>query len=173
MGCEMHGGGGRKGRGCVGYYTGRLTHLGRPLRLWRARPPCPRHCVGLPTLTRMPLQGKERERAAYFLRPGVHRFLELSMGVVVGRFVPLAFIAFFLGRTPTLEEEEEEEADGEEEEVFVCKDRMSALCLWIIWVFLIKHFGRPRSSNKSAKEGTVPAVRFPWCPLGVRLGLGS
>ena len=62
----------------------------------------------------MLLQGKERERAAY-LRPGVHRFLALSMGVVVRRFVPLAFIAFFLGRTPT-PEEEEEEADEEEEE---------------------------------------------------------
>ena len=35
----------------------------------------------------------------------------------MGRFVPLAFIAFFLGRTFTHEEEEEEEADEEEEEV--------------------------------------------------------
>ena len=40
-----------------------------------------------------------------------------SMAVVVGRFVPLAFIAFFLGRTSTPQEEEEEEADEEEEEV--------------------------------------------------------
>ena len=64
----------------------------------------------------MLLQGKERERAAYFLRPGVHLFLALSMAVVVGR---LAFIAFFLGRTSTPEEEEEEEADKEEEEVLV------------------------------------------------------
>ena len=65
----------------------------------------------------MLLQGKEGERAAYFLRPSVHRFLALSMGGVVGRFVPLAFIAFFLGRTSTPKEEEEEEADEEEEEV--------------------------------------------------------
>ena len=35
--------------------------------------------------------------------------------MVVGRFVPLAFTAFFLGGTSTPEEEEEEEA-GEEED---------------------------------------------------------
>ena len=64
----------------------------------------------------MLLQGKERERAAYFLRPGVHRFLALSMAVVVGHFA-LSFTTFFLGRTSTLEEEEEVEADDEEEEV--------------------------------------------------------
>ena len=67
-------------------------------------------------------QGKERERAAYFLRPGMHRFLALSMGVVVGRFVPLAFIAFFLGRTSTPREEEEEEADEEKVEVLASLD---------------------------------------------------
>ena len=65
----------------------------------------------------MLLQGKGKERAPYFLRPGGHRFLALSMAVVVGRFVPLAFAAFLLGRTSTPEEEEEEEADEEEEEV--------------------------------------------------------
>ena len=47
----------------------------------------------------------------------MHRFLALNMAVVVGRFVPLAFTAFFLGRTSTPKEEEEEEADEEEEEV--------------------------------------------------------
>ena len=73
--------------------------------------------MGLLALTCVLLQGKERERATYFLRRGVHRFLELNMGVVVGRFVPLAFIAFFFGRTSTPEEEEEEEAEKEEEEV--------------------------------------------------------
>ena len=77
----------------------------------------PRRSVGLPALTCMLLQGKERERATYFLRPGVHRFLALSMGLVVGRFVPLAFIAFFLWRTSTPKEEEEQETDEEEEEV--------------------------------------------------------
>ena len=65
----------------------------------------------------MLLQGKERERAGYLLRPRVHSFLAVSMAVVVDRFVPLAFTAFFLERTSTLEEEEEEEADEEEEEV--------------------------------------------------------
>ena len=87
-----------------------------------------RHCVGLPTLTCMLLQGKERDRAAYFLRPDVHCFLALSMGVVMGRFVPLAFIAFFLGRTSNPEEEEEEEADEEEEEVLAfrrCRTRLT------------------------------------------------
>ena len=79
----------------------------------------PRHCVGLSALTRMLQQGKERERerTAYFLCPGVHRFLALSMAVAVGRFVPLAFTAVFLGRTSTPEEEKEEEVDEEEEEV--------------------------------------------------------
>ena len=47
-------------KGCVCDYTGRPTQLGRPLRLWRARPPSPRHCVGLPVLVCI-LQGKERE----------------------------------------------------------------------------------------------------------------
>ena len=42
-------------------YTGRPTQLMRPLRLWLARPPSPRHCVGLPVLVCMQLQGKERE----------------------------------------------------------------------------------------------------------------
>ena len=42
-------------------YTGRPTQLGRPLRLWRARPPSPRHCVGLPVLVCMLLQGNESE----------------------------------------------------------------------------------------------------------------
>ena len=70
----------------------------------------------------MLLQGKEKERAPYFLRPGGHRFLVLSMVVVVGRFVPLAFTNFFLGRTSTPEEEEEEEVDEEEEEVLVFLD---------------------------------------------------
>ena len=65
----------------------------------------------------MLLQGKRKERAPYFLHPGVHHFLALSMAVVVGRFVSLALTAFFLGRTSTPEEEEEEEADEEEEEV--------------------------------------------------------
>ena len=37
--------------------------------------------------------------------------------MVVGRFVPLAFTAFFLERTSTPKEEEEEEVDEEEEEV--------------------------------------------------------
>ena len=35
----------------------------------------------------------------------------------MGRFVSLAFTAFFLGRTSTPEEDEEEKADEEEEEV--------------------------------------------------------
>ena len=83
--------------------------------------------MGLPAQTCVLLQGKERERAAYFLRLGVHRFLELSMGVVVGRFVPLAFIAFFLGRTSTPEEEKEEEADEEEEEVVTSLDDVEPL----------------------------------------------
>ena len=39
------------------------------------------------------------------------------MAMVVGRFVPLAFTAFFLGRTSTPKEEEEDEANEEEEEV--------------------------------------------------------
>ena len=65
----------------------------------------------------MLLQGKERERAADFLHLGVHRFLALSMLAIVGCFVPLAFTAFFSGRSSTPEEEEEEEADEEEEEV--------------------------------------------------------
>ena len=38
-----------------------------------------------------------------FLRPGVCRFLALSVAVVVGRFLPLAFTAFFLGRTSVSE----------------------------------------------------------------------
>ena len=46
---------------CVCDYTGRPMQLGRPLRLWRARPPSLRHCGGLPVLVRMLLQGKERE----------------------------------------------------------------------------------------------------------------
>ena len=108
MGFEIHHGvgntpwgekckrGGAKEGACVRCYTGWPTQLGRPLRLWRASPPSPRHCVGLLALTRMLLRGKERERAAYFLCPSVHRFLARSMAVVTGPFVPLAFIAFFL-----------------------------------------------------------------------------
>ena len=61
MGWEMRQGEGIKEGVCVCYYTGRPTQLGRPLRLWRARPPSPRHCVGLPVLVCMLLQGKERE----------------------------------------------------------------------------------------------------------------
>ena len=89
--------------------------------MWWAKPPSPRHCVGLRARTCMLPQGKERERA-YFLRPHVHRFLALSMGVVMGRFVPLPFIAFFLGRTSTPEKEEEEEAKEEEEEVLASSE---------------------------------------------------
>ena len=74
--------------GGVQYYTGRPTQLGRPLRMWWAKPPSPRHCVGLPARTCMLPQGKERERAAYFLRPHVHRFLALSTGVVMGLCLP-------------------------------------------------------------------------------------
>ena len=41
----------------------------------------------------------------------------------MGRFVPLAFIAFFLGRTSTPEEEEEEQqANKEEEEVLASSE---------------------------------------------------
>ena len=76
-----------------------------------------RHCVGLLAPTRMLLQGKERERTSYLLRPGVHRFLALGMAVVVGRFGPLAFTAFFLGRTSNPEEEEEEDTGEERKEV--------------------------------------------------------
>ena len=36
--------------------------------------------------------------------------LGIAMAVVVGCFVPLAFTAFFLGRTSTPKEEEEEDA---------------------------------------------------------------
>ena len=61
MGWEMRQGEGLKEGVCVCDYTGRLTQLGRPLRLWVARPPSPRHCVGLPVLVCMQLQGKERE----------------------------------------------------------------------------------------------------------------
>ena len=46
---------------CVCEYTGRPTQLGRPLRLWRAGPPSPRHCVGLSVLVCMLLQGNESE----------------------------------------------------------------------------------------------------------------
>ena len=46
---------------CVCDYTGRPTQLGRPLRLRQARPPSPRHRVGLPVLVCMLQQGKERE----------------------------------------------------------------------------------------------------------------
>ena len=51
----------------------------------------------------MPLQRKDKERAPYFLRPSVHRFLALRVAVVVGRFVPLAFTAFVLGINSTHE----------------------------------------------------------------------
>ena len=40
----------------------------------------------------------------------------------MGRFVPLPFIAFFLGRTSTPKEEEEEEAKEEEEEVLASSE---------------------------------------------------
>ena len=95
-------------KGCVCDYTGRPMQLGRPFGLWRARPPSPRQCVGLPILVCMLLQGKERESeevegveevsdrvvcassSAYFFRPDVftvHRFLALCLGVVMGHFV--------------------------------------------------------------------------------------
>ena len=57
--------------------------------------------------------------STYFLRADVFtmcRFIALCMGVVMGRFVPLAFTVFFLGRTSTPKEEVEEEEDEEEEE---------------------------------------------------------
>ena len=40
----------------------------------------------------------------------------------MGRFVSLPFIAFFSGRTSTLEEGAEEEADEEEEELLACSE---------------------------------------------------
>ena len=55
--------------------------------------------------------------AAYLLRLHVHRFLALGVGVVMGRFVPLPFIALFLGTTSTAEREEEKEADEEKQEL--------------------------------------------------------
>ena len=58
--------------------------------------------------------------SAYFLCPDiftVRRFLALCLEVVLGRLVPLAGTAFFLGRTSTTEEEVEEEEDEEEEEL--------------------------------------------------------
>ena len=70
----------------MSYYTGPPTQLRRRLRLRRRKPPSPRHCLGLLAPTCMLLQGKERERAAYFLRPNTQRFL--ALGVVMGRFVP-------------------------------------------------------------------------------------
>ena len=63
-------------------------------------------------------QAKEWEKDTYFLCPGVHRFVTLSMAVVVGCFVPLAFIPFFLGRTST-PQEDKEQGNEEEEKVFV------------------------------------------------------
>ena len=57
--------------------------------------------------------------SAYFFRSDtftVCRFLALCLGLVMGRFVPLPGIAFFLGTTSTLAEEVEEEEDEEEEE---------------------------------------------------------
>ena len=68
MGFGMHHGvrnasrGGHKRRGVCVDYTGRLTQPGGLLRLWRARPPSLRHCVGLLVLVCMLLQGKERAR---------------------------------------------------------------------------------------------------------------
>ena len=56
------------------------------------------------------------------MHPGVHRFLALSMAMVVGRFVPLAFTTFFLGKTSNPEEEKEEEADEEEEEILASSE---------------------------------------------------
>ena len=56
--------------------------------------------------------------SAYFLRFNVftvHRFLARCLGVVMGRFVPLAFTAFPLGKTSTPEEEVVEEEDEKEE----------------------------------------------------------
>ena len=56
--------------------------------------------------------------STYFFRPDVFtvcRFLALCLGVVMGRFVPLRGIAFFMGTTSTREEEVEEEEDEEEE----------------------------------------------------------
>ena len=63
--------------------------------------------------------------SAHFLRAHVfpvRRFLAFYMGVVMGCFVPLAFTAFFLGRTCTLEEEVEEEEDEEEEELLASSE---------------------------------------------------
>ena len=61
----------------------------------------------------------------YFLRPDVFTvccFLALCMGMLMGRFVPLGFTAFLLGRTSTPEEEVEEEEDEEEEELLASSD---------------------------------------------------
>ena len=52
--------------------------------------------------------------SAYFLAPNIFTvrcFLKFCMGVVMGRFVPLAFKAFHLGKTSTVEEESEEEEE--------------------------------------------------------------
>ena len=58
--------------------------------------------------------------SGYFFRPHVFtvcRFLELCLGVVMGRFVPLPGTTLILGRTSNPEEEVEEEEDEEEEKL--------------------------------------------------------
>ena len=119
-------------------YTSRSTQPGRPLRLWQAKPPSLRHCVGLLILVHASIGEGEEEQggvgggggitlycvcactSANFLRPDVftvRRLLALCLGVVMGRFVPLPGTAFFLGRTSTPEEEVEEREDEEEGEL--------------------------------------------------------
>ena len=139
----MHQGEGVKEGVCVIlYWLADATREALKAMAGQAFPPR-RHCVGLPALVCMLVQRKEREReevygveevlvcvvcvfvSTYFLRSNVfsvHRFLARCMGVVMGRFVPLALTAFLLGGTSNPEEEVEEGEDEEEEELLASSE---------------------------------------------------